>query len=147
MTRKDFTMNKNGITVNMENRALTVSKAFYKRASVYGSTEYEQLKRAMDENQGFKVEIKSGERKTYIALTFKRMAEYIKTQPNSENRMREFEAVKKIAEAKGSKYPLTKKWFLFTYPEYKKNEVSEIEAASMIAEAAEKPALAESDAA
>lgn len=140
-------MNKNGITVNMENRALTVSKAFYKRASVYGSTEYEQLRRAMDENQGFKIEIKSSERKTYKALTFKRMADYIKTQPHSENRMREFEAVKKIAEAKGGKYPLTKKWFLTTYPGYTEKEVSVDEAASLIAETAEKPALTESGAA
>lgn len=138
---------KSNITVNMENHTLTVSEAFYKRASVYGTDEYHQLKRATNENQGFKIVIKSSERKTYNGLTFDRMAEYIKTQPNSENRMREFEAVKTIAEAKGSKYPLTKKWFLATYPEYKKNEVSESEAASMIAEAAEKPALTESDAA
>lgn len=55
------------------------------------------------------------------------MEAYIITQPNSEANLKEFAAVKIIAEAKGSKYPLTKKWFLQTFPEYKLNEVSEKE--------------------
>ena len=55
------------------------------------------------------------------------MAEYINTQPNSEANLKEFEAVMKVAEAKGSKYPLTKKWFLEKFPKYKKNEVSDKE--------------------
>ena len=38
-----------------------------------------------------------------------------------------FEKVQEIAEAKGAKYPLTKKWFLKTYPEYKENEASVME--------------------
>lgn len=142
---------KTNIIVSIENRTLTVSKTFYKRASIYGTNEYRQLRQATNENQGFKIEIKSTEKKTYKDLTFDRMADYIKTQPDCENRMREFEAVKKIAEAKGSKYPLTKKWFLVTYPEYKANEVSKNEAGNLIAEAeraaAEKLALIESDAA
>ena len=84
---------KNKITLNIENRTLNVSKAFYKRASIYGTDEYRQLKKATDENHGFKVEIKSPEKKTYKDLTFNRMADYIKTQRDSEDRMREFEAV------------------------------------------------------
>ena len=55
------------------------------------------------------------------------MKEYILTQPDSENRVKVFEKVQEIAEAKGAKYPLTKKWFLKTYPEYKENEASVME--------------------
>ena len=39
-----------------------------------------------------------------------------------------FEKVMEVAEAKGAKYPLTKKWFLKNYPNYKSNEVSDSEA-------------------
>ena len=34
-----------------------------------------------------------------------------------------FEKVQEIADAKGAKYPLTKKWFLKSFPEYKENAV------------------------
>ena len=63
-------------------------------------------------------------KKTYNGLNFARMKEYILTQPDSENKIKVFEKVKEIAEAKGAKYPLTKKWFLKTYPEYKENSAS-----------------------
>lgn len=140
-------MSKSNIIINRGNRTLNVSKTFYKRASIYGTDEYRQLKRATDENQGFKIEIKSPEKKTYKDLTFNRMADYIKTQRDSEDRMREFEAVKEIAGTKGGKYPLTKQWFLATYPEYKESEVSKNEADNLIAKMverfpAEKPTLA-----
>jgi hypothetical protein len=39
----------------------------------------------------------------------------------------EFESVKTVAETKGAAYPLTKKWFLSTYPKFKENNVSEEE--------------------
>ena len=55
------------------------------------------------------------------------MKEYIETQPKSEERLREFAAIQKVAAAKGAKYPLTKKWFLATFPEFKENNVSEAE--------------------
>ena len=58
------------------------------------------------------------------------MREYIKTQPNSKARLIEFEAIQTVAEAKGAKYPLTKKWFLATFPEFKENEVSDAEIAA-----------------
>ena len=40
----------------------------------------------------------------------------------------------KVAEAKGAKYPLTKKWFLDKYPKFKTNDVAASEAALKEAE-------------
>jgi hypothetical protein len=112
------------IIVNLIEGTITISKAFNKRASKYGTAEYKELRNAIKENPTFEVEIKTSEKKSYKGLTFKRMEAYIKTQPNSEENLKEFEAVKVVAEAKGSKYPLTKNWFLNKFPEYKNNEVS-----------------------
>lgn len=61
------------------------------------------------------------------------MKEYIETQPNSEKRLIEFAAIQKVAAAKGAKYPLTKKWFLATYPEFKENNVSKAEISAEVA--------------
>ena len=127
-------MKKNNVFVNVENETLVVSKAFYKRACVFGTSEYYELRQARSENEGFTVGFKTSDKKTYHGLSFEKMAEYIKTQPNSEEHLMEFEVVKRIAEIKGSKYPLTKKWFLLTYPEYKENEVSKTEQATTLDE-------------
>ena len=115
------------ITANMIDNTLTVSKSFYKKASVCGSAEYYELRQAKIENPGFKIVFKTIEKKTYNGLTFAVMKAYIESQSNSEKQLKVFEAVKRIAEMKGSKYPLTKKWFLNTYPDFKENAVKENE--------------------
>ena len=122
-------MKKAQIIVDADNSALVMTKAFYKKACVFGSTEYYALRKAQAENEGFGVEFQyrvSG-KETYTGLKFKRMAEYIQTQPDAEARMLEFEAVKKIAKAKGAMYPLTKKWFFATYPQFKEDEIGDSE--------------------
>ena len=77
-------------------------------------------------------------KKTYGKLTFSRMEEYIRTKFEDEKTLNakliEFSAIQKVAEIKGAKYPLTKKWFLATYPSFKENEVSEEEALAAEAE-------------
>ena len=113
------------------NETITITKAYYKKACIFGSAEYYELRQIRAENVGFAIEFKAIEKKTYKDLTFERMAEYIETQPNSEKQLIVFEAVKHVAEKKGSKYPLTKKWFLKNYPEYKINEVSAAESATL----------------
>ena len=120
-------MTKSNMTIDHRNSTITVSKAFYNKASKYGTDEYRLLHRAMKDNPTFEIVIQESQKKSYNGLTFKRMEAYIMTQSNSEANLKEYSAVKKVAEAKGAKYPLTKKWFLQTFPEYKANEVSESE--------------------
>lgn len=122
------------ITMNLTANTLTVSKTFYKKASIFGSAEYYELRQAMIENPSFKIEFKTYDKKTYHGLDFDTMTDYIKSQPNSENQLKVFEAVKRIAKAKNSLYPLTKKWFLNAYPEYKVNEVTENETNALISD-------------
>ena len=70
------------------------------------------------------------------------MEDYIGTQPDSENKLIEFKAVQKVAEARGAKYPLSKKWFLTNYPEFKENEISAEQTKALI----EAEALAKAEA-
>ena len=121
----------NHIKVDPSNKTLTISKAFDKRASIYGTDEFKALHGAIQDT-GYSVIVKTIQKNSHKHLTFKRMEEYILTQPNSEANLTEFKAVKEIAKVKGSAYPLTKKWFLAKFPEYKLNEVSENETVTII---------------
>ena len=116
---------------------IQVSKAFNNKASKYGTDEYRTLHKILRDNANNNpriVIVKNEKKKTYNGLDFDKMAEYIKTQPDSEKMLIKFEAVKRIAEAKNAKYPLTKKWFLETFKEYKANAVSEAEAKGLEAQ-------------
>ena len=54
----------------------------------------------------------------------------IDTQPDSETALKKFEAVKRVAKAKNAYYPLTKKWFLKAYPDFKKEGITDEESAN-----------------
>ena len=112
------------ITVNLIEKTIEVSKTFYKKATNPKTAEYRDLRAAMIENPTFDVVLKESDKKSYNGLDFDRMKEYIETQPNSEANLKKLERVMEIAETKGAKYPLTKQWFLKTFPEYKNSEVS-----------------------
>lgn len=128
MSRKNNT--EKNITVNVIDKEIIISKAFYKKASTYGTNEYKALKKAMKENKGFDIVFKKTEgKKTYNGLTFERMEEYIKTQPNSEENFKEYEKVKDVAKSKGALYPFTKNWFLTKFKDYK-GEITENEISS-----------------
>ena len=112
-----------------------VTKAFEKKACIFGTEEFKLWREYKKEFPKAKMVTKSinknPNQKTRRNMTFKNMEEYIKTQPNSQKQLITFAAVQRIAEKKGSKYPLTKKWFLNAYPEYKENEVSANETAEL----------------
>ena len=128
---------KTNIAIDLEKNTMSISNAFYKKACLYGTPEYYELRQAKIENPEMKIIFKSISKRKYNGLTFKVMKSYIEAQPNSEKQLKVFEAVKRIAEMKGSKYPLTKKWFLNAYPEYKENEVKENETAKLAADSDE----------
>ena len=123
---------KNEIIINIPAKTMTVSKAFYKKASIYGTAEYFKLRNALKDNLELDLVVMASQKKSYRDLTYKRMEAYIKTQDNSEANLTEFKAVKEIAKVKGSAYPLTKKWFLVKFPEYKLSEVSDTETETII---------------
>lgn len=119
---------KNYFKYDFINKAIVGSKAAIKRANSGNGNEYVELCKMLAEHPDFNVVSKEIEvnatKKKYNGLTFNRMKEYIELQEDSENVLAVFEKVQEIAEAKGAKYPLTKKWFLSKYPEYKENEAS-----------------------
>ena len=118
-------------TYNFVNKTIVGTKSAINRANKGLNPEYDMLCEMLAAHPDFTVAEKQIKHKTdkkkYNGLTLPRMKEYIETQSKSEERLREFAAIQKVAAAKGAKYPLTKKWFLATFPEFKENNVSEAE--------------------
>ena len=124
-------------TYNFVNKTIVGTKSAINRANKGLKPEYGMLCEMLADHPDFTVEEKQikhkADKKKYKGLTLPRMEAYIETQPNSKERLIEFKAIQKVAEAKGAKYPLTKKWFLVTFPEFKENNVSEAEISAKVA--------------
>lgn len=116
---------------NFTEKTIIGSKTAINRANKGMNPEYRELTEMLAEYPTFKVQEKiinhKKDKQTYNNLTFDRMKEFISTKDNSKQRLLEFEAVKAVAAAKGAKYPLTKKWFLAKYDDYKIHEITEDE--------------------
>ena len=133
-------------TYNFVNKTIVGTKSAINRANKGLKPEYGMLCEMLAEHPDFTVVEKQinhkADKKKYNGLTLPRMKEYIETQPNSKERLIEFAAIQKVAKTKGALYPLTKKWFLATFPEFKKNNVSEAEISAKVAVGEDEPAKA-----
>ena len=129
-------MKKNTIklfTIDHNNKKILATKNTLEKASVYGSDEFKALQMIRKDLPNYETDFKQVEKnsnkKTYKGCSFATMEKYIRTQPNAEKNLKTFEKVKEMAETKGAKYPLTKKWFLATFPSFKVNGTNEISVA------------------
>lgn len=124
-------------TYNFVNKTIIGTKSAINRANKGLKPEYDTLCEMLAEHPDFTVVEKQinhkADKKKYNGLTLPRMKEYIETQPNSKERLIEFAAIQKVAKTKGALYPLTKKWFLATFPEFKENNVSKAEISAEVA--------------
>ena len=124
-------------TYNFVNKTIVGTKSAINRANKGMKPEYGMLCEMLAEHPDFTVAEKQinhkADKKKYNCLTLPRMKEYIEMQPKSKERLIEFAAIQKVAKAKGALYPLTKKWFLATFPEFKENNVSEAEISAKVA--------------
>lgn len=123
---------------NFTAKAIVGSNRSIQRANIGLEPEYSELVSMLAAQPTFTVTPKvinqKKDKKTYSNLTISRMREYIKTQPDAEEKIIEFEAVQKVAKAKGATYPLTKKWFLKTYPEYTTKDISSAQTEALVTE-------------
>lgn len=124
-------------TYNFINKTIVGTKSAINRANKGMKPEYDTLCEMLADHPDFTVVEKQinhkADKKKYNGLTLPRMKEYIETQPNSKERLIEFATIQKVAKTKGALYPLTKKWFLATFPEFKENNVSEAEISAKVA--------------
>ena len=144
----------NQIFINYRKHAIEISKAFSKKASIYNSTEYNELKGAKTDFPTFRVEVKSApKRKIEDRITMDDIINYVREK--SGDKSKEMEILKELrgtsikeagsllkAEETATFYDI-KTWFFNTYPEVgektqkRQNRIDEI-----LAEAAKNAASA-----
>lgn len=120
------------IKINYTERQIEVTASYLKKASVFGTEEFKELKQVRESEPEFKVVAKHAKKNckknTYSNLTFEAMEAHIKKFETDEEvreaRLNEFLQVRKYAVARKAEYPLTKKWFLSNYKETYNNFVA-----------------------
>ena len=136
---------KNLFVIDFSTSSIVASATTLKKARKPESSEYRVLTELLCVHPNFcviekDIQKKPG-KKTYKGLTFQTMLDYIRTQTNSEEKIKAYNAVRRIAKVKGCEYPLTKKWFLKTYPDYKETDITAQEIGALLQEQEKAPIL------
>ena len=118
----------NTIKINAAARTIEMTKAFYKKASVYGTEEYMMLQNARKDYPNFTPIAKGATKKSVnknSGLTYEYMKDYINKLADNEEKARKLDDYRtlrgldendeQIAEA--ASYDIIKKWFLGAFPE------------------------------
>lgn len=114
-------MKKNAIRYINDNEAL-VTKAFAKKAIIFGTEEYQLWKAYRVDFPAAKMVTKSIKKnptkKTYKNLTYTNMELFFKQQPNSKELLAEFEKQKELSKIQENPYRAVLAWFLKRFPNY-----------------------------
>ena len=114
-------MSNNSIKI-MENNKAQVTKAFAKKARIYGTPEYRQWREFIAENPDFvmvtKTIKKNPDKKTTKNLKYENMETFIDEQENAEILKAEFEKVKKMSKVQKSPYDYVLEWFKNKFKNY-----------------------------
>lgn len=120
--------NVKGYELNVAEGKIVITKVFQKKASVYGSNEYNVLVNLRRDLPDYQIEVKEikkkENKKSYKGLNIDEMKRFINTRGEEEQQA--FEKVLLIAEGKQGKYAMVKKWFLDNYKEIYVPEIETI---------------------
>ena len=105
---------KNSIVYVSKTEAL-VTKAFQKRACIFGTEEFKQWREYVALYPAAKMVTKTikknPDKKTTRNMTYANMSEFISTLPNSEELFAEFEVIKKRSKVQAHPYGYVQEWF------------------------------------
>ena len=113
-------------TYDVTTNTLTMSTAFEKKASTYGTAEYHILMELRCDHAGLKIEVEAPKKTSRGGLSFEQMEIYINYHRDADNRLSIFERVKALSKSQANPYAYVKKWFLQNYPKY--TETPELDA-------------------
>ena len=127
---------KNLFVIDFSTSSIVASATTLKKAHKPESPEYRVLTELLCVHPNFcviekDIQKKPG-KKTYKGLTFQTMLDYIRTQTNSEDKIKAYNAVRRIAKVK---------WFLKTYPDYKETDITAQEIGALLQEQEKAPIL------
>ena len=129
--RKDNTMKNANYAIDYITATITITKKFYKAASILNSPEYKELMQIRRDNPNFTIALreiqKKQGKKSYRNLTFDNMRTFIENYETDDDlradRLQQFDRVKELSKSQAGPYAYVKAWFLEQYGEaYKSKE-------------------------
>ena len=133
---KENDIMKKDYIINHGEQTITITKAFAARAADISTREYRELTKLHRDFPDYTIQHRTAviraDKATYKGLTLDEMEKYIKAQDSSGEGVKAFEAIKVYHTPTGKdkpSYPKVKAWFLKTYPQYGKKEITEKPAA------------------
>lgn len=109
---------------NQTTLELTISKAFEKNASVYGTEEYKTILNLRRDYPNLRIFVKTqkaAEKKADDKLTYPKMRGFIKLCRDADERLVTFDRVLALSKCQRSPYAYVKHWFLENYANYNCN--------------------------
>lgn len=116
-------MKTNMITFNNDFTKAYVSSSFMKKAHVYGTREYKMLSEFRAENPTIEIAVRKASAAPNYNLTYTNMEAYIKTKPNAEALLAEFERIKGEAVVQRNRHLYVVNWFKTMFPNYAEAEL------------------------
>ncbi len=121
-------MTKTNITFNADYTVATVSKSFMKKAHIYGTKEFDELRKVLADFPEISIkerEIKKNpDKESYKNLTYDNMIAYMKELDNADKLVNEFNRQKRMAVIAKNPYRFVLNWFKSTCFE---NEIEFVE--------------------
>ena len=115
---------KNYVRIDRANRQIVMDRTFARLSQIVGSDEYNRLQTARRDYEGFNVVTRTirrnDKKECYRGLTYDYMERYILLHDRADERKKEFDELRLIAECHSKRYPVIKQWFLQQYPEIAK---------------------------
>jgi len=107
-------MNTSKVRFDVTTMTLTVSKKFFKQASIPFTEEYQIIKTVLADYPNCKVVMKQQPRKHYQCCnpTYETMIACIQMQPNAKELMDEFMRVRSFAHISRKGYNIVRSWFM-----------------------------------
>ena len=105
------------ITIDYAKKTIAITKSFEKKARVYGSDEYMELREARNEFPNFRLVVKASKsgNNTFKGFDYDFMEQYINKHDDEAKSIKaEFDELKK----NHLSYPEMKKWFVSKYPAF-----------------------------
>ena len=123
------TNEKTMVKINHEDRSIIIAKAFAKKASTYGTSEYKMLMEIKNDNKDYKIVVKSAPKKKVgnNDITIEDMRAYIEKHDEDGSIMKEFDLManeKKGENLKRTNFFVIKKWFFEQYPDLKSSSAA-----------------------
>ena len=111
------------IKIDFDRNEATVTKAFQKQASIYGTPEFYRWREIRNEFPDIKMVVGSSRKSDIYNTTYAKMEKYIKTFDNAKDILKEMEQVKERSKIQRCPHRYVLAWFAKTFPDYKTSDI------------------------